>query len=486
MAPAKKEITLFYLISLLFLAFSAGMILLHASFVILLIPAALLLAYFAFFSLDVFFLVTVALVPLSVPLQIITPNLGFDLSLPAEPLMIFILLLLVMKGLREPLFPAALLRHPLTLIIMIYLSWMFVTAVTSTMPLVSFKYFLAHLWFIASAYFLGFLLFSKTKNIYLFLLVYILPLVLVILYAFYNQSLAGFINQKAAHSAMRPFYNDHTAYGAILAMFIPVIAGFLSLPKQSRPVSSTASFLLLLLFLTALLFSYSRAAWISVAGMFVVFILIWFRVRVEIIVTGIGILIVAFFIFQSSIWIKLQENRQESSTSLAKHLESVANVRSDASNMERILRWKCALDMFAEKPLTGWGPGTYMFQYAPFQRSYDRTIISTNFGDRGNAHSEYLGPLSETGWPGLLSVFLILVFALHTGIRTYLRTHDRETGILSLAITLGLVTYFIHGLLNNFLDTDKASVPFWGFMAILVALDLKTRDQREKEQPHTI
>jgi hypothetical protein len=37
---------------------------------------------------------------------------------------------------------------------------------------------------------------------------------------------------------------------------------------------------------------------------------------------------------------------------------------------------------------------------------------------------------------------------------------------------VGLISYYIHGFLNNFLDTDKASVPVWGFMAILVALRL--------------
>jgi hypothetical protein len=37
---------------------------------------------------------------------------------------------------------------------------------------------------------------------------------------------------------------------------------------------------------------------------------------------------------------------------------------------------------------------------------------------------------------------------------------------------LGLLTYFLHGLLNNFLDTDKASVPVWAFIAMLVALKL--------------
>lgn len=37
---------------------------------------------------------------------------------------------------------------------------------------------------------------------------------------------------------------------------------------------------------------------------------------------------------------------------------------------------------------------------------------------------------------------------------------------------LGLFTYFVHGVLNNYLDTDKASAPFWGFIAVLVAVDL--------------
>ena len=41
-----------------------------------------------------------------------------------------------------------------------------------------------------------------------------------------------------------------------------------------------------------------------------------------------------------------------------------------------------------------------------------------------------------------------------------------------LVILLGFITYVVHGGLNNFLDTDKASVPFWGFVAALVAIDL--------------
>ena len=42
---------------------------------------------------------------------------------------------------------------------------------------------------------------------------------------------------------------------------------------------------------------------------------------------------------------------------------------------------------------------------------------------------------------------------------------------------LGLVTYYIHGALNNFLDTDKASVPFWAFTTMIVLFDIKYAEE---------
>jgi len=47
------------------------------------------------------------------------------------------------------------------------------------------------------------------------------------------------------------------------------------------------------------------------------------------------------------------------------------------------------------------------------------------------------------------------------------------------------MTYFIHGVLNNYLDTDKASVPFWGFIAILVALDVYHRKPSAQNIEHS-
>jgi O-antigen ligase len=180
---------------------------------------------------------------------------------------------------------------------------------------------------------------------------------------------------------------------------------------------------------------------------------------------------------------KLEKNRQDASQDFDKHIESISNISTDASNLERINRWNAAFRMFHERPFFGWGPGTYSFEYAPFQHAKEKTIISTNMGDKGNAHSEYIGPLCESGFLGLLTFITIIICVLSAGFRLYYTITDYETKNLVLCILLGFITYITHGALNNFLDTDKASVPFWGFVAMIVAIDIyhRNRDEEIKE-----
>ena len=37
-------------------------------------------------------------------------------------------------------------------------------------------------------------------------------------------------------------------------------------------------------------------------------------------------------------------------------------------------------------------------------------------------------------------------------------------------VILALVTYFSHGILNNYLDTDKAAIPVWGLISIFITI----------------
>jgi O-antigen ligase len=206
------------------------------------------------------------------------------------------------------------------------------------------------------------------------------------------------------------------------------------------------------------------------------------RVKTWMIVVALAVGVGGYISYADKIEMALEKNREESSDDLAEHVQSISNISSDASNLERINRWNSAIRMWKERPVFGWGPGTYMFEYAPFQRSHELTIISTNFGNMGNAHSEYLGPLSESGVLGMLSMLFIIAMVSRTALRLYKRSRSGWPRILITSLFLGLITYWTHGVLNNYLDTDKASVPFWGFAAILVAIDIYHRKEFLKDE----
>jgi O-antigen ligase len=264
-------------------------------------------------------------------------------------------------------------------------------------------------------------------------------------------------------------------------MLIPFVLGFI-VTMGNRPLFQRVSaWSVLAIFVAATIFSYTRAAWVSIMGAAGVFIVFLFRIKLSYLVILGGIVIAFLFSQRTEIQIQLEQNRQDSSKDLMEHVKSISNVATDASNLERLNRWSCAWRMFKEKPIFGWGPGTYMFNYAPFQLEREKTIISTNAATLGNAHSEYIGPLAESGILGTITFLGIVITTIITGFKNWIRKGNRTTRILSLSILLGLVTYYLHGVLNNFLDTDKASVLFWGFTAIIVTIDLFHREKPEEE-----
>jgi len=169
---------------------------------------------------------------------------------------------------------------------------------------------------------------------------------------------------------------------------------------------------------------------------------------------------------------KMERNKQDAKGGLVQHVESVSNVATDASNLERLNRWSSAIRMFRSRPVFGWGPGTYQFIYAPFQKSYEKTVISTNVGNRGTAHSEYLLILSEEGILGGLSFIFIIGLIIAVALTNQKHISNPKIKLLNLLLFLGLVTYLTHAVFNNFLDTDKAAIPFWGFVAAIVSLNI--------------
>ena len=442
------------------------------------IPLVCVVILLAVFSFDKLVYLIAFLAPLSIPLREYLPGIGFDMYIPTEPLLFGLLLLFILKVIQERQFDREILLHPVSLAVYLNLFWILITSVTSTMPMVSFKFLLMRIWFVAGLYLLTAKIFKDGKNMEKYIWLYVIPLMLVIFYSTYRHLGYGLWNKQAAHFVVSPFYRDHTSYGAATAIYIPFLVMFIFSKSYSKNVRLLAAGALVVVTLGFLL-SYSRAAWLSIIIAFGVWLIIKLRIRFKTLFITLGSLIVLFLVFQTQILMKLEQNSEESSANMMTHISSMSNISSDASNLERINRWSCAVRMFADKPVVGYGPGTYMFKYAKYQLSKDRTIISTNSADGGNAHSEYLGPMAESGTLGLATYLLIIILVIYTAVNTYTRLSDYRIRSIVLAALIGLVTYYVHGFLNNFLDTDKISVPFWGFTAMIVAIDILSRRQEK-------
>lgn len=281
-----------------------------------------------------------------------------------------------------------------------------------------------------------------------------------------RHSFHGF-DKDSAHWVMEPIFRDHTIYGAALALVFP----FVLLQQFSQRHSAFLRFFYaigLVILTIGLVLSYTRAAWLSIVGAAMIGVVMWMRIPFKAILTVFLVFGGTTYYYFDDIQVALKGNKKESSDRMDEHIKSISNVSSDASNLERLNRWHCAMAMFEERPIVGWGPGTYQFLYAPFQRAEDKTIISTNRGDGGNAHSEYLGPLAEQGVLGGLLFCALVILTSSLAFQLFQSEVDHEERLIIMGVFLGLMTYFIHGALNNFLDADKVAVPFWLFLAYLV------------------
>jgi O-antigen ligase len=238
-----------------------------------------------------------------------------------------------------------------------------------------------------------------------------------------------------------------------------------------------------ILFLGGVFLSFSRAAFLS----FVFFVLVWMalqiRVRVKHIALAALLGVALTGVYQQQLLRHLYSNKlisRDPSLSYMERIESSGNISTDISNLERLNRWYSGLKMAAERPLTGFGPGTYQFEYIPYQhpKLMNRLTVKNPWhipeNSGGTAHSEYILALSELGFPGLLALLLLLVRWVWIAFEKARAHPQRKNILIAFAV---MSTYLFHGAFNNFLTTDKFAFLFWGFAAWMVAnYEQKTPD----------
>jgi O-antigen ligase len=123
--------------------------------------------------------------------------------------------------------------------------------------------------------------------------------------------------------------------------------------------------------------------------------------------------------------------------------------------------------MVEDKPVTGFGPGTFYFFYKNYTVSSFKTYVSDN-PERSGIHNYFLMTTVEQGLPGLVIFFLLVATVLLTGEHLYHRIADPDERRMLLAAVLSFALINLLMLMNDLVETDKIGAFFFMNMAMII------------------
>lgn len=228
--------------------------------------------------------------------------------------------------------------------------------------------------------------------------------------------------------------------GSLLLIFIPVTLGHL-LTSGDRPgrAAYTAA---LGIMLACMVFTYSRGAWLALAGSMAILSLLY-SPRL-ILLMGAGSLAASQLI--PGIGARLS------------YMFSPAYIASSQKG-GRLALWQKGLDKFMQDPVLGSGFGTYGGAVAA--RRVPGSVYTDNF---------YLKTAVESGIIGLLALLWLLACAFRCGYTAYRKLKDSRLKTMAAALIAGLLGVALHNSVENIFEVPMMATYFWFLFGVLLSL----------------
>jgi hypothetical protein len=131
--------------------------------------------------------------------------------------------------------------------------------------------------------------------------------------------------------------------------------------------------------------------------------------------------------------------------------------------VRRLDLWRAAVLMWAERPLLGIGPDNFRHLYGSYLNlpAWDRRLHANNL---------YLELLAGWGLAGTIVFAGLMVVIARHWLHLW-RTTTGAIAIWSLALGGSLLAFFVHGLLDYFLEFVAHYLLFWMVAALIVSTD---------------
>lgn len=396
-------------------------------------------------------------------------SLGTDL--PDEPLMALVAFIFLASWIYRPsILSRKIFLHPVILILFVVLGWTLVAILFSTHSWISVKFLLAKSWYIGAFVFAGTIVFADNRNIRTTAFLLLLSVFTVVIIVLVRHALYGF-QFANINKALIPFFRNHVNYSAMLVCMLPIswAAYKLSSPKYKRIL-----FVVIIIFLLALFFSFSRGAWLAlpvgIAGA-------WLASKRKLFITYIiTLLLTAGFIF----WLSNQDRylrfAPDYRTTIfhedfSEHWIATYKLK-DVSTAERFYRWVAGFRMVKDKWITGYGPNTFYEEYMPYAVPAFKTWVSQN-EDHSTVHNYFLLTAIEQGIPGLILLLCLFGALIWYAEKNYQRSDNEFDRVIALMITSILSMLLVLNFLSDLIETDKVGSIFFLCITLLIAQSWK-------------
>jgi len=439
-------------------------------------PAFLLLAYVCIVDFRKVFYLLLICIPFSA--EIYLPN-GLATDLPTEPLMVGLMMIyLVYVISRTQTLSSAFLKHPISILVLLHLLWIYTASYYSENFMVSLKFSLAKTWYIVVFYFLAGSLLKKDKDFKTLFWCIFIPLMLTIFYVWARHAPKGF-TFDTVKGVLDPFYRNHVNYASILALFFPFLWYARKYYRKWSAIwwglAASAVFLIF-----AIQFSYTRAAYIALILAAATFYIVKFRLMKIVLIAGLAMGVIGVvWMVQKNNYLEFAPDYEKTITHTSfDNLVEATYKGEDISTMERFYRWVAGMYMARAEPTTGFGPGNFYNFYRSYTVTSFRTYVSDN-PEKSGIHSYYLMTLVEQGFPGLVIFILLCFFVLIKGEVIYHQTKDPTRRRNIMTILMSMVAIYALLLINDMIETDKVGTFFFMNMALLVNMDLANKEEKE-------
>jgi putative inorganic carbon (hco3(-)) transporter len=390
-------------------------------------------------------------------LEVILPTTTTAMQFPTEPIILCTLLFWIPQRIAR--FP---LRLPLTAldaaVSALFLAAIFSMTVSSIW-LESVKGVLNFGWYLAIGYLMTVVTITSKTQIRNVMMVMIGLAVIFSIFGIilYIQNLGAVVQADFGRQVPEPFFQEHGTYAAYLMYGLCFATAFGVRPSQS-PARWTA-LVLAIVIIIALIFSGTRAAWVSLAAPVAIIggyhiIRRFHPLKLLAVLAILGLVVYGLYEYVIS-------------GIVSGHFMSIGNVESNLSNLERLNRWAAAWNMWLDAPITGHGWAMYQHEYQSFRVMELQTPMSWyNMG----AHQEFLTILAETGLIGFLPFMVIFLLCWRNSRAIRRITTDVFFVDASLGLSSAIFAYALHGLFNSYLMFDKIAVPFWVSIGLLAVI----------------